>query len=125
MGDDAMAHKIEGGSDIFLMPSRFEPCGLNQIYSMKYGTIPVVHATGGLDDTVEEWDPAEKTGTGFKFQHYDAQSFLDGIDSALAAFYDKSQWQKLIENGMAQNFSWEKPANDYIAAYEEAARKRA
>ena len=123
--DDAMAHKIEGGSDIFLMPSRFEPCGLNQIYSMKYGTIPVVHATGGLDDTVEEWDPAEKTGTGFKFQHYDAQSFLDGIDSALAAFYDKSQWQKLIENGMAQNFSWEKPANDYIAAYEEAARKRA
>ena len=123
--DDAMAHKIEGGSDIFLMPSRFEPCGLNQIYSMKYGTIPVVHATGGLDDTVEEWDPAEKTGTGFKFQHYDAQSFLDGIDRALAAFYDKSQWQKLIENGMAQNFSWEKPANDYIAAYEEAARKRA
>ena len=123
--DDAMAHKIEGGSDIFLMPSRFEPCGLNQIYSMKYGTIPVVHATGGLDDTVEEWDPAEKTGTGFKFQHYDAQSFLDGIDRALAAFYDKSQWQKLIENGMAQNFSWEKPANDYVAAYEEAARKRA
>jgi len=123
--DDAMAHKIEAGSDIFLMPSRFEPCGLNQIYSLKYGTVPVVHATGGLDDTVEEWNPSQKTGTGFKFKQYEAQAFLDAVDRALSAFYDKAQWLKLMENGMAQNFSWEKPAEEYIRAYEEAARKRA
>jgi starch synthase len=123
--DEAMAHKIEAGSDIFLMPSRFEPCGLNQIYSLKYGTIPVVRATGGLDDTVEEWNPLQNTGTGFKFESYDAQALLDAVDRALAAFYDKTQWTKLMENGMAQNFSWEKPALEYAAVYEEAARKRA
>jgi len=123
--DDAMAHKIEAGADIFVMPSRFEPCGLNQIYSLKYGTIPVVRATGGLDDTVQEWDPEKKTGTGFKFEAYEAQALLDAIDRALAAFYDKTQWRTLMENGMAQNFSWEKPAREYVAAYEDAARKRA
>ncbi|HTM15577.1 MAG TPA: glycogen synthase GlgA [Terracidiphilus sp.] len=123
--DDAMAHKIEAGADIFVMPSRFEPCGLNQIYSLKYGTIPVVRATGGLDDTVQEWDPEKKTGTGFKFEAYEPQALLDSIDRALAAFYDKTQWRTLMENGMAQNFSWEKPAREYVAAYEDAARKRA
>lgn len=123
--DDAMAHKIEAGSDIFLMPSRFEPCGLNQIYSMKYGTIPVVHATGGLDDTVEEWSPAQNAGTGFKFQDYNPQALLDSIDRALGVFYDKPRWQHLIENAMAKNFSWDKPAEEYIAVYEQAARKRA
>jgi len=120
-----MAHKIEAGADIFVMPSRFEPCGLNQIYSLKYGTIPVVRATGGLDDTVQEWDPEKKTGTGFKFEAYEPQALLDSIDRALAAFYDKTQWRTLMENGMAQNFSWEKPAREYVAAYEDAARKRA
>ena len=118
-----MAHKIEAGSDIFLMPSRFEPCGLNQIYSLKYGTIPVVHATGGLDDTVEEWNAGLNTGTGFKFQPYEAQALLNAIDRALTAFYDKKQWSQLIENAMAQNFSWEQPAREYNALYEEAARK--
>ena len=122
--DDALAHKVEAGSDIFLMPSRFEPCGLNQIYSLKYGTVPVVHATGGLDDTVKEWNPAEQTGTGFKFKLYEAQALLDAVDRALAAFYDKKQWAKLMENGMAQNFSWEKPAGEYVKVYEEAARGR-
>ena len=123
--DEAMAHKIEAGADIFLMPSHFEPCGLNQIYSLKYGTIPVVRATGGLEDTVEEWNAAQKTGTGFKFLPYEAQALLDAVDRALSAFYDKSQWNQLMENGMAQNFSWEKPALEYVAVYEEAARKRA
>jgi len=123
--DDAMAHKIEAGADIFLMPSHFEPCGLNQIYALKYGTIPVVRATGGLEDTVEEWKPAEKTGTGFKFKAYEAQALLDAIDRALAAFYDKAEWRQLMENGMAKNFSWEKPGQEYAAAYEEAARKLA
>ena len=123
--DDAMAHKIEAGADIFLMPSRFEPCGLNQIYSLKYGTVPVVRATGGLDDTVEEWNPGLSTGTGFKFGPYDAQHLLDAIDRALATFYDKEQWSRLMQNGMAQNFSWHEPAREYVSVYEEAARKRA
>lgn len=123
--DEALAHKVEAGSDIFLMPSRFEPCGLNQIYSLKYGTVPVVRATGGLDDTVEEWNPGLNTGTGFKFERYEAQALLDAIDRALAAFYDKKQWSQLMQNGMAQNFSWDEPAREYVAVYEEAARKRA
>ncbi|HXS77914.1 MAG TPA: glycogen synthase GlgA [Terracidiphilus sp.] len=123
--DEAMAHKIEAGADIFLMPSRFEPCGLNQIYSLKYGTIPVVRATGGLDDSVEEWQPSQNTGTGFKFEFYEAQALLNAIDRALAAFYDRTQWTKLMENGMAQNFSWDRPACEYIAVYEDAGRKRA
>jgi len=123
--DDALAHKVEAGSDIFVMPSHFEPCGLNQIYSLKYGTVPVVRATGGLDDTVEEWNPAINAGTGFKFAPYEAQALLDAIDRALAAFYDKKQWSQLMQNGMAQNFSWDKPAREYVAVYEEAARKRA
>ncbi|HEY2471768.1 MAG TPA: glycogen synthase GlgA [Terracidiphilus sp.] len=123
--DDAMAHKIEAGADIFLMPSRFEPCGLNQIYALRYGTVPVVRATGGLDDTIEEWNVGAGTGTGFKFDRYEAQALLDAIDRALSAFYDKKQWSKLMQNGMAQNFSWQQPAREYVTVYEEAARKRA
>ncbi len=123
--DDAMAHKIEAGADIFLMPSHFEPCGLNQIYSLKYGTVPVVRATGGLDDTVEEWNPMTATGTGFKFGPYEAQALLDAVDRALTAFHDKAQWSQLMQNGMAQDYSWDKPAREYVAAYEETARKRA
>jgi starch synthase len=123
--DDAMAHKVEAGADILLMPSRFEPCGLNQIYAMKYGTVPLVRATGGLDDTVEEWNPSLGTGTGFKFVPYDSQALLDTIDHAVATFHDKEQWARLIQNGMAQNFSWEKPALEYAAVYEEVVRRRA
>ena len=123
--DEAMAHKVEAGVDILLMPSRFEPCGLNQIYALKYGTIPVVRATGGLDDTVEEWDPRSSSGTGFKFGPYEAQALLDAIDRALSAFYDKPQWWQLMQNGMAQNFNWQQPAREYITVYEEAVRKRA
>jgi starch synthase len=123
--DDAMAHKIEAGTDIFLMPSRFEPCGLNQIYALKYGTIPVVRATGGLDDTVQEWNPASNTGTGFKFDRYEAQALLDAVDRALTAFYDKQQWSQLMQNAMAQNFGWQEPAAEYATVYEEAMRKRA
>jgi starch synthase len=88
--DDALAHKIEAGSDLFLMPSRYEPCGLNQIYSLKYGTVPVVRATGGLDDTIEEWNPEQGTGTGFKFQGLSAEALLAAIHRALAAFGDKA-----------------------------------
>jgi starch synthase len=122
--DDALAHKIEAGSDMFLMPSRYEPCGLNQIYSLKYGTVPVVHATGGLDDTIEEWNAALGTGTGFKFEGYSPLVLLEAIDRALAAFQDKEGWQKLMRNGMGRNYSWEQPVREYAEVYEEVARRR-
>jgi starch synthase len=123
--DDALAHKIEAGSDIFLMPSRYEPCGLNQIYSLKYGTVPVVRSTGGLDDTIEEWNPEQSTGTGFKFEGLSAEALLGAIDRALQAFQDKEGWRRLMRNGMAQDYSWEQPAREYAAVYEEVARRRA
>jgi starch synthase len=122
--DDALAHKVEAGSDMFLMPSRYEPCGLNQIYSLKYGTVPVVRATGGLDDTIEEWDAEKGTGTGFKFAGYSVAGLMGAIDRALAAFQDKEGWTKLMRNGMARNYSWEQPAREYAAVYEEVARRR-
>lgn len=123
--DDALAHKIEAGADIFLMPSRYEPCGLNQIYSLKYGTVPVVRATGGLDDTIEEWNPKQGTGTGFKFTGYKPLDLLAAVDRALKAFEHQESWQRLMRNGMAQDYSWEAPARDYAQVYEEAARRRA
>jgi starch synthase len=122
--DEALAHKVEAGSDIFLMPSRYEPCGLNQIYSLKYGTVPVVRATGGLDDTIQEWKPEQGTGTGFKFEGVDPLDLLDAIDRALAAFEDKEGWQTLMRNGMECNYSWEQPAREYADVYEEVARRR-
>jgi starch synthase len=123
--DDALAHKIEAGADLFLMPSRYEPCGLNQIYSLKYGTVPIVRATGGLDDTIQEWDAAKGTGTGFKFEGYDPKDLLTEIDRALEAFADQQSWVRLMRNGMAQNYSWQGPALEYSAVYAEAAQKHA
>jgi starch synthase len=122
--DERLAHKIEAGSDIFLMPSLYEPCGLNQIYSLKYGTVPVVRATGGLDDTIEEWNPEQGTGTGFKFKGLSAAGLLAAIVRALAAFEDKEGWKRLMLNGMARDYGWERPAREYAAVYEEAASKR-
>jgi starch synthase len=122
--DEFLAHKIEAGADIFLMPSRYEPCGLNQIYSLKYGTVPVVRATGGLDDTIQEWDASTNIGTGFKFHGLKSLAFLDAIDRALAAFKNKPQWQRLMQNGMAKDFGWEKPAREYAELYKEAAQLR-
>ncbi len=123
--DEVLAHKVEAGSDIFLMPSRYEPCGLNQIYSLKYGTVPVVRATGGLDDTIEEWNPAQTSGTGFKFEGYSADALMAAVDRALAAFPDKQGWRQLMRNGMARHYGWEKPAKEYEAVYAEAAARRA
>jgi starch synthase len=123
--DEALAHKIEGGADLLLMPSRYEPSGLNQIYSIKYGTVPVVHATGGLDDTIEEWDAEQGTGTGFKFGRYDSGDLLAAIDRALAVFQDRETWQRLMRNGMARDFGWERPAREYEEVYAEAVRRRA
>ncbi|MGA9063206.1 MAG: glycogen synthase GlgA [Terracidiphilus sp.] len=123
--DETLSHKIEAGADMFLMPSRYEPCGLNQIYSLKYGTVPIVRATGGLDDTIEEWDAEKGTGTGFKFAGYDPKDLLAEIDRAIAAFHDKKGWTRLMRNGMARDYSWPGPAKEYVKVYEEAARRRA
>jgi starch synthase len=123
--DSALAHKIEAGSDIFLMPSRYEPCGLNQFYSMKYGTVPVVHATGGLDDTVEEWDPATQTGTGFKFRDQTPEAFSAALDKAMDLFRaDKRSWMKIMRNGMAKDYTWEEPAAEYVGVYNDVAQRR-
>ncbi len=121
--DNTLAHKIEAGADMFLMPSRYEPSGLNQLYSLRYGTVPVVRATGGLDDTVEERpNPAE--GTGFKFHGYNAGEFLQAIDRALGFFNDQNGWRALMLNGMRQNYSWVRPAAEFSALYEAVARRR-
>jgi starch synthase len=108
--DNALAHRIEAGSDMFLMPSRYEPCGLNQIYSLRYGTVPVVRATGGLDDTIDE-------ETGFKFRDYSGSALLDAIRRALAAYEDKTAWADMMRRGMRKDFSWGASAAEYAALY--------
>jgi starch synthase len=116
--DDVLAHKIEAGSDMFLMPSKYEPAGLNQIYSLKYGTVPIVRATGGLDETIESWDGRSGRGTGFKFTEYNGEALLAKLKEALAVFHDKDAWRKLMRNGMAMDFSWEASAKEYIKVYD-------
>jgi starch synthase len=123
--DNAIAHKIEAGSDMFLMPSRYEPCGLNQIYSLKYGTVPIVRATGGLDDTIEPWDARIGKGTGFKFSDYTGEALLATIKQALVAYRDPSSWQTLMRNGMSRDFSWGASAREYGKVYERARQVRA
>jgi starch synthase len=118
--DNAIAHKIEAGADMFLMPSRYEPCGLNQIYSLKYGTVPIVRATGGLDDTIEPWDARTGKGTGFKFSEYTGEALLTTVKQALLAYRDPSSWQTLMRNGMSRDFSWGASAKDYVKVYERA-----
>jgi starch synthase len=118
--DNRLAHKIEAGSDIFLMPSRYEPCGLNQIYSLRYGTVPVVRATGGLDDTIEQFDPKTLKGTGFKFKEYSGEALLDNVRLALAVHQDKAAWSVLMKNGMTQEYSWAGSAREYVKVYERA-----
>ncbi len=123
--DNAVAHKIEAGSDMFLMPSRYEPCGLNQIYSLKYGTVPIVRATGGLDDTIEPWDARTGRGTGFKFAEYNGESLLLTIREALRAFQDQTAWQVLMRNGMMKDFSWTASAKEYVRVYEKVRQLQA
>ena len=122
--DNTLAHKIEAGSDMFLMPSKYEPCGLNQIYSLKYGTVPIVRATGGLDDTIEHWDARTGKGTGFKFSDYNGEALLLTIKEALRAFRDQTSWQQLMRNGMSRDFSWGASAKEYIRVYERARQLR-
>jgi starch synthase len=123
--DNGLAHKIEAGADMFLMPSRYEPCGLNQIYSLKYGTVPIVRATGGLDDTIEPWDARTGKGTGFKFHDYTGEALLATVKQALLAYQDPSSWQTLMRNGMGRDFSWGASAREYGKVYERARQMRA
>jgi len=116
--DNALAHKIEAGADMFLMPSRYEPSGLSQMYSLKYGTVPIVRATGGLDDTIDPWDQRTKKGTGFKFQEYTGEALLRAIHQATQLYRDQDSWQKLMRNGMAKDFSWKVSAREYVRVYE-------
>jgi starch synthase len=120
--DDVMAHKIEAGADIFLMPSRYEPGGLGQIHSLKYGTIPVVRATGGLDDTIDE--QPNGGGNGFKFWGYSPSALLDALQRALGTFRNKDEWKQMMQRGMAQDFSWDKPAREYVRVYERVIQNR-
>ena len=115
--NEDLAHLIEAGADMFLMPSRFEPCGLNQMYSLRYGTIPIVRAVGGLDDTVQNFDVVAETGNGFKFKEFRADKFLEKIYESLFAYYDKDAWRKLQWNGMTEDNSWENAARKYVALY--------
>ncbi len=108
--NDGLAHRIEAGSDMFLMPSRYEPCGLNQIYSLRYGTVPIVRATGGLDDTIEE-------GTGFKFREYSGEALLQAIRDACRAYRKRGSWTETMRRGMAKDFSWDASAIQYSELY--------
>ena len=115
--DNRLAHQIEAGADIFLMPSRFEPCGLNQMYSLLYGTVPVVHAVGGLADTVHAWDPAAKTGNGFPFKPLTSGALRRAVADAVGAWRDREQWAAIQHNGMRGDYGWDHAAARYLEVY--------
>jgi starch synthase len=119
--DEDLAHRIEAGADLFLMPSRFEPCGLNQMYSQRYGTLPVVRRTGGLADTVEPWDPRTGTGTGFVFEHDTDEGLRWALGVGLQAFRDRPAWNRLVRTAMARDFSWDRRVLEYEAVYRRVA----
>jgi starch synthase len=119
--DEALAHRIEAGCDLYVMPSRFEPCGLNQMYSLRYGTPPIVRATGGLDDTIHDFDAASSTGTGFKFGAYSASALGEAWRRALLAYFSGAAFDALVRRGMAQDFSWAVSARRYASLYRQLA----
>jgi len=118
--DEGLAHRVEAGADLFLMPSKFEPCGLNQMYSLRYGTVPVVRKVGGLDDTVTDFDPYSFEGNGFKFEHYDANGLWWALGRALRTWHDRPLWERFRESIMNEDFSWEHAAKEYVQLYERA-----
>jgi len=128
--DERLAHLIEGGADIFLMPSRFEPCGLNQMYSLRYGTIPVVHATGGLYDTVDNVRVTRRgrygrrAGTGFTFDEYTPAALLAALRRAIETYANRPSWRRIQKAGMAKDLSWDASARDYVDVYERASADR-
>ena len=121
--DNSLAHLIEAGADIFLMPSVYEPCGLNQMYSLKYGTVPVVRSTGGLNDTVKEYDPSSEKGNGFKFKDQSADQMLSALKKAMDVYHDKQRWLRLLKACMLYDFSWDRSAADYELLYKAYAIK--
>ena len=121
--DNTLAHKVMAGADIFLMPSRYEPCGLTQMYALRYGAVPVVRATGGLADTVQEYNPETREGTGFRFSSYDANDFLHAIERAIDA-WNSPDWPRIVRNGMERDFSWNSSAKRYLNVYDHALKKR-
>jgi len=121
--DNRLAHQIEAGADMFLMPSRYEPCGLNQMYSLKYGTIPIVRATGGLADTIRDVEQDPNNGNGFVFEEYRADEMLVAIGRAVAAFRDGRLWQRLVDRAMSADFSWARSAEKYLQLYQRALQK--
>lgn len=121
---EELAHLIEGGSDLFLMPSRFEPCGLNQMYSLRYGTVPVVRATGGLDDTVQQVDASTGEGNGFKFSTYTPAALVDTLREALSWYGRPEAWRQIQQAGMRVDFSWNVSAREYVKVYERAVAER-
>jgi starch synthase len=125
--NNELSHLVEAGTDMFLMPSFYEPCGLNQIYSLKYGTVPVVRRTGGLADTVRDWTVGKSTnnvsGTGFTFYDYDSNALTDTVKKAVDTYADKLSWEKLQLNGMKENFSWQTSAEKYIILYNNIIKK--
>ncbi len=114
---EPLAHQIEAGADMFLMPSQYEPCGLNQMYSMRYGTVPIVRATGGLDDTVENFRETAGTGNGFKFHDYTARALLEKIREALYFYGKPESWRVIQRNGMSVDNSWPTAAQKYVDLY--------
>jgi starch synthase len=122
--DDGLAHRIEAGADFFLMPSRYEPCGLNQMYSLRYGTPPIVHRTGGLADTVRDWDPATGSGNGFAFGPHHADALIGALHRALGVYRDADALARLRRAGLSADFSWGQSARRYLAAYEGAIVRR-
>ena len=121
--DEGLAHKVMAGSDIFLMPSRSEPCGLTQMYALRYGTVPVVRSTGGLVDTVEPFDAAAATGTGFRFDNPDGTGLVWALDRALSAWHEREAWAALMRRGMSRDFSWDRSAREYVELYRRAMGK--
>jgi starch synthase len=116
--NDELAHLIEAASDMFLMPSLYEPCGLNQMYSLKYGTVPIVRRTGGLADSVQQWNPATRQGTGVVFNDYDPPAVRWALHAALDLFKDRDGWLQMMRNGMAQDFSWDSQSREYVKLYQ-------
>jgi starch synthase len=116
--DEGLAHLVEGGADIFLMPSRFEPCGLTQMYALHYGSAPIVRATGGLRDTVTEFDPVKGTGDGFVFEKFAADDMVAALRRMVATYKQPAAWKRLMANAFAADFSWETAARNYVAWFE-------
>ena len=120
--NDELAHHIQAGADMFLMPSRYEPCGLNQMYALKYGTVPIVREVGGLADTVAEYDPETGQGTGFLFREYDSEAMVAALKKALTVFQGRRKWGKLVKTGMTRDYSWAQSARQYTELFEAARR---